>query len=335
MNAADANELYMIPAEDTPGENREQFYRDVLKGLNSDQKQLPSKYFYDAVGDRLFQDIMECPEYYVTRCEMEIFSSRAREMAELIMQSGDPFYLIELGPGDCTKSEHLLRALVGAGADYTYVPVDISGDVIRNLETTLPDRVPGLKVCGRTGDYRDLPGGPGPVPDRRKVILCLGGNIGNMTPADTRLFTADLRSSLSCGDICIIGFDLKKDPEIIRRAYDDAGGITRAFNLNLLERMNRELQCDFPVEYFKHYSSYDPETGACKSYLVCMQDLEVRFPTAVIPFRKDECIWTEISQKYTLLQIEQLGRLSGFDPAGYFMDSKGWFSDVVWTAVGR
>jgi uncharacterized SAM-dependent methyltransferase len=163
--------------------------------------------------------------------------------------------------------------------------------------------------------------------------MCLGGNIGNMTVVESNQFCEKLRSYLQPGDQCIIGFDLVKHPALIKRAYDDRDGITREFNLNLLTRINRELGADFRVDQFDHYCSYDPLTGSAKSYLVCLSDMTVNFPGVSISFEKDECIWTEISQKYTKGQIRQMAINNGFIQTAAFLDANSWFMDAVWTAV--
>ena len=163
--------------------------------------------------------------------------------------------------------------------------------------------------------------------------MCLGGNIGNMTIAESNRFCEKLRGYLQPGDQCIIGFDLVKNPAVVKRAYDDRQGLTREFNLNLLCRINRELKADFRIDQFDHYSSYDPMTGAAKSYLVCLSDMEVNLPGATISFKKDECIWTEISQKYSKSQIQQMAINNGFIHSAEFLDSKSWYMDAIWTAI--
>ena len=308
------------------------FYKDSISGLSGSPKQLSSKYFYDAIGDKLFQDIMNCDDYYLTKCEMEILELQAEAIIDSI-SAGDYFELVELGPGDGTKSLKLLKELTRKKADFTYIPIDISHSVIDNLKVLISDTLPQVETSGMNGDFFDMLSQLRDSNGARCVVLCLGGNIGNMTIAESHAFCAKLRQSLSKGDKVIFGFDLVKNPGIIRKAYDDSEGSTRRFNLNLLERMNRELCSDFDVDKFEHYCSYDPETGSCKSYLVCLEDLEVHFPENVIPFKKDECIHMEISQKYTLSQIGDMAQKTGFELALNFSDSKKWYVDSVWEAV--
>jgi dimethylhistidine N-methyltransferase len=301
------------------------FYFDVIQGLMETPKRLASKYFYDKKGDSLFQAIMMSRDYYLTRCEMEIFTCQAKEVVDCLISQNLDFDLIELGPGNCAKSIHLLRALLNANASFNYVPIDISENVISD--------VPELRFDGLVGDYFDTLAFHCLLPGMRKVVMCLGGNIGNMTVEESNQFCRKLRGYLQPGDQCIIGFDLVKHPAIIRRAYDDGDGITREFNLNLLKRINRELEADFRIDQFDHYCSYDPLTGAAKSFLVCLSDMVVNLPGARISFEKDECIWTEISQKYSKSQIRQMAINNGFIHTSEFLDNRSWFMDAVWTAV--
>ncbi|RWY51219.1 L-histidine N(alpha)-methyltransferase [Mucilaginibacter gilvus] len=308
----------------------QQFYTDVLDGLTAFPKHLPAKYFYDAAGDRLFQDIMNCPEYYVTDCELEIFSEQTGIMADLILRGGEPFDLIELGAGDCFKSIKLLSLLTQAGTDFTYVPIDISANIIRHLEIALPEQIPNMRLSAMKGDYFEMLA-EASKKEGRKVILCLGANIGNMLPSEAQDFCQKLRSYLSPGDMVIVGFDLKKNPSIIRAAYDDREGITARFNKNLLTRINRELDANFDVTQFTHYCSYEPETGACKSFLISLQDQQVNIGGEHISFKKDEYLWMEISQKYNLPQIDNLALTNGFVPFKHLTDSKNWFTNAIWT----
>jgi L-histidine N-alpha-methyltransferase len=312
---------------------KNQFYTDVVSGLRSVPKHLEAKYFYDAEGDKLFQQIMNCDEYYLTNCEMEIFTQQTGALAETVVAGGQPFDLIELGAGDATKSTHLLKELLAQKADFTYLPIDISSHVISSLNATLPLSLPGLKIKGLNGEYFHMLQKAATLSNHRKVVLFMGANIGNMPVADAEMFCAELRNHLSPGDMVIMGFDLKKNPETILAAYNDSKGITKAFNLNLLSRINKELGADFDISKFHHYAMYDPETGSCKSYLVSLKDQEVRIPdTEVVHFDQDEYIYMEISQKYNRDQIAKFATRSGFKSHTDFTDSKGWFVDTVWIA---
>jgi L-histidine N-alpha-methyltransferase len=313
--------------------NNQQFCDDVMTGLTANPKYLEAKYFYDETGDELFQEIMDAPEYYPTNCELEIFTQQTEALAQAIIADGSPFDLIELGAGDAMKSTHLLRHLLHKQADFTYVPIDISDHVINYLNETLPQTLPGLQLKGLPGEYFDMLKQAADISKRRKVVLFLGSNIGNMPVEDAQDFCTEMRKHLSVGDSVLIGVDLKKNPKVILAAYNDAGGYTRQFNLNLLTRINRELEGNFDVNQFEHYPMYDPETGACKSYLISLADQQVKLCNETILFKKDEYIYMEISQKYTVEQTDQMATHAGFKPSKHFFDSKNWFVDAVWMAV--
>ncbi|RYU89585.1 L-histidine N(alpha)-methyltransferase [Mucilaginibacter terrigena] len=310
----------------------EQFYKDVIKGLTSTPKRLDSKYFYDAHGDKIFQELMGCEEYYPTNCEMEIFTSQTAEICKAIIAGGDAFDLIELGAGDATKSTQLLKYLIDNKADFTYLPIDISENVISYLNITLPVTLPGIKITGLNGEYFDMLKKAAAISDRRKVVMFLGSNVGNMPVDVAQGFCRELRNNLSEGDMILIGVDLKKNPKTVLAAYNDSEGITRRFNLNLLERINRELGGDFNTRQFDHYATYNPETGACKSYLVSLADQKIKIGDETISFKKDEYIYMEISQKYAIEQVDDMAVGAGFKPLNQFFDSKKWFVDAIWTA---
>ena len=306
------------------------FYKDVLDGLRAEHKYLSSKYFYDETGDKLFQQIMASPEYYPTRCEMEIMQHQSGKMARLFMEESPAFDLVELGPGDATKSWFLLRELQKERAAFTYYPIDISSQVIGWLEDKLPATLPGIRMQGLNGDYLEKMHQLNTFSPNRKIVLFMGANIGNMNIQQATQFCRQLRDHLQPGDLLLIGFDLKKHPRTVLDAYNDRQGITRAFNLNLLRRINRELGGDFDLEQFDHYPVYDPVSGACKSYLISRKEQEVHIGDKTVSFRENEAIHMEISQKYTLEETELLAMQSGFEPVHTFFDTKKWFADVLW-----
>ena len=315
-----------------PAIKTNQFYNDVIKGLAATPKRLSSKYFYDAKGDKIFQELMDCEEYYPTKCELEIFSEQTAELAQAIAGDGGPFDLIELGAGDAMKSTYLLRYLLEQGIDFNYLPIDISDNVISYLNSTLPVTLPGLNITGLNGEYFDMLKKAATLSSRRKVVMFLGSNVGNMPVSEAIGFIKELNRHLSPGDMLLIGIDLKKAPKTVLAAYNDREGITKRFNLNLLERINRELNGDFDLQQFDHYASYDPDTGACKSYLVSLSDQTINIGDETISFAKDEYIYMEISQKFTIKQTEQMAREAGFTPVRELFDSKQWFMDAVWVA---
>ena len=310
-----------------------QFLEDTLQGLSTHPKQMHSKYFYDEAGDLLFQRIMNMPEYYLTDAEMEIMQLQANEIAATITVDGSAFDLIELGAGDATKSIHLLSALVNNKVDFKYFPIDISEHVISELDLNLPKELPTLDFEGLNGDYFEMLQKATEISDRRKVVLFMGANIGNMSVEEAVKFCESLKKLLAPQDMLVIGFDLKKNPKKILDAYNDKTGITRNFNLNLLKRINRELNGNFNIDTFEHYASYNPETGECKSYLISLQNQSVQIGDSVFQFEQDEFILMEISQKYSIPEIESLALQSGFNVKGYFSDKQRYFVDALWSVA--
>lgn len=321
-------------AASAAAKNEGLFCKDILNGLQCSPKHLPSKYFYDTIGDQLFQAIMECEEYYPFDCELEIFRESTAQMAKAIASQGGPFDLIELGAGDCTKSTYLLRHLVETKTDFTYMPIDISKNMIDYLHVQLPLTIPGIRVNGLNGEYFPMLEKASLLSGNRKVILFLGSNLGNMLPEQALVFLRDMQVFLRPGDLVIIGLDLKKHPATILAAYNDKGGITRDFNLNLLHRINRELKANFDVTRFQHYPVYDPQTGSCKSYLVSLCDQTVTIHVSEgakkIHFHENEEILMEISQKYTRQQVQELGQMASFKTIEMLFDSRNWFVDAIW-----
>jgi len=304
----------------------------VILGLSAPQKFLLPKYFYDAAGDALFRRIMSSPEYYLTDAEMEILSRQSGDILERVGKDGTAFDIVELGAGDASKSIHLLRSALPRIPGLRYYPIDISPHVIRYLETTLPEKLPGLSVSGIAGEYFPLPGAL-QRSGRPKLILFLGATIGNMLPEAALALCKELRAYLNGDDCMLIGFDLKKDPQTILNAYNDAAGVTRDFNLNLLHRINRELGGSFDAGKFRHYPVYDPEQGACKSFLVSTERQKVSLDKGRGPhfwFEPYETIYMEISQKYTEKQIGRMALEAGFEQAHLFTDSARRFADVLW-----
>lgn len=310
-----------------------QFLEDVLKGLSAKDKFLQSKYFYNVKGDTLFQRIMECPEYYPTKCEMEIFTEQTKDLVSIFLEHSAEFDIVELGAGDATKSIHLLQALIDSKVNFTYFPVDISENVINLLRKTLPERLPGLQLHGLRGEYLEMLRKTKALSRKIKIVLFLGGNIGNVPMDKAGEFCKSMHEHLAPGDLVLIGFDLKKNPKKVLDAYNDSAGYTRDFNLNLLDRINEELSGNFKTDYFFHYPTYDPAIGACKSFLVSSKNQQVEIADNTFSFAEGETIFMEIAQKYTIEQTDELAKKSGFEPKHHFLDSKRWFLDAVWECV--
>jgi L-histidine N-alpha-methyltransferase len=306
------------------------FYTDVIRGLSHTPKYLESKYFYDIVGDHIFQRIMDLPEYYLTGCEREILSGQAADIIQTLHDYAGNFDLVELGAGDATKTEFLLRQLLKEKVDFTYFPIDISTNVIRSLDEELGGRIPGLQWHGLNGEYMEMLRESAALSSKKKVVLFMGANIGNFPLEEARSFCQALRDHLQAGDLLFIGFDLKKDPQVILDAYNDSQGVTRDFNLNLLSRINKELGADFLLSDFRHFPTYDPLTGSCKSYLVSLKQQWIHIGGTPIHFDAYEPIYMEVSQKYSLDEIHEMGRSTGFEPIADFRDKRRWFTDCLW-----
>lgn len=306
-----------------------QFLTDVLKGLQSTPKYLDSKYFYDKKGDELFQKIMDSDEYYLTNAEMEIFSTQQAGLADEVLKNTNQLDVIEFGPGDVTKSIHLLKELAERKAIANYFPIDISKNIINFLDESLPKQLPGVAIHGLAGEYFEMLTKVETISSNKKLVLFLGANIGNFKFNEMPLFLHKLRNSLSPGDMVLIGFDLKKNPNKILAAYNDLKGYTREFNLNLLSRINKELDGNFVLDNFEHYAMYDPSTGACKSFLISTKKQTVKINGAEINFEKDEPIFMEVSQKYSVKEINEFAQITGFESNADFFDSHHYFVDVI------
>jgi dimethylhistidine N-methyltransferase len=312
-----------------------QFAEDVLKGLSSKPKALSSKYFYDDEGTRYFQQIMKLPEYYLTGVELEIFSSQTAAIHRAFANGGTGFDLIELGAGDGTKTAVLVEHFLKQNADITYLPIDISQEALDSLSGKFNAQFPELTMEPRKGDYfqilKSLKNGGG----RRKILLFLGSNIGNFSREQSIDFFRQLRAAMNPDDLLFIGFDLQKDPHVILKAYDDSQGITAAFNLNLLHRINRELGADFDVSKFLHYAIYAPDEAAARSFLISRERQTVSIKALGRNFKFDpwEAIFMEISQKYSMQMIEELASESGFSVKENFFDSRNYYCDSLWRSA--
>ncbi|MEM1002327.1 MAG: L-histidine N(alpha)-methyltransferase [Bacteroidota bacterium] len=306
------------------------FAEDVLHGLSAPQKSLKSKYFYDDSGSRIFQEIMVMPEYYLTDAEFEILSLQSRQIYHALNFKG-PFNIVELGPGDGFKTFKLLEYLVKTNREFFYVPIDISVEAIDALTLRLHEKLPELNVKPQVGDYfNELK--KNVESQYPSILLFLGGNIGNYD-ADRALELLNLfNMRMKVDDKLLIGFDLKKNPIVIRNAYDDPHGITKRFNINLLLRINRELGADFKIDDFDFYCSYDPIEGVVKSYLVSLrnQKVKIKVLNKTFNFGYGELIWTEMSKKYDFEEIQELAEKSNFSIIDSFSDCKAYFTDSLW-----
>ena len=308
----------------------------LAQGFSQTPKTLSSKYFYDAVGSRLFQQIMALPEYYPTRTELTIFQEQGAAIAETLRAgapTGQPLAVVELGAGDGLKTKLLLRALLALpdAPALTYVPVDISPSALDELAATLRQELPTLPTAPLAAEYGVALTSLAARPEA-KAVLFVGSNIGNFTPPEQERFLQELAAPLTTADRLLVGFDLRKNPRRIRAAYDDQQGTTAAFNLNLLRRLNEELGADFQLENWQHYPDYDPSTGAMRSWLVsgCAQVVQVAaLGGQRFEFAAWEAIHTEYSFKFTLPQIAALAATAGLRVVQVFQDAADDFADVV------
>ncbi|MBT8321822.1 MAG: L-histidine N(alpha)-methyltransferase [Eudoraea sp.] len=307
------------------------FEQEVYQGLTDFPKHLSSKYFYDAQGDKLFQEIMKLPEYYLTNSELEILQGHTEAITRHFISEGEAFNLIELGAGDGTKTRILLKHLHENKISFQYLPIDISSNVLDELTTSLTTEFPGLLVKPVQGTYFESLEEICRLDNQRKVILFLGSNIGNLLHPQAINFLVQVQQLMSGNDLFLVGFDQKKDPQRILDAYNDPTGITEAFNKNILTRINRELGGDFDLDKFRHWEVYDPETGTAKSYLVSKQAQEVYISSLDlrVSFKPWETIHTEISQKYDDDVVAWLARKAGLTILDTFNDQHKLFKNYI------
>ena len=311
------------------------FAEDVLKGLSARPKYLLSKYFYDDEGSRIFQQIMQMPEYYLTDCEMEIFKTQKQDIFASFSNDGRPFDLIELGAGDGLKTIVLLEHFLTQQATFEYLPIDISEEALRNLTASIKTKLPSLSIKGMAGDYFQMMETINQYDHHKKILLFLGSNIGNFNEDEANDFLQKLRSVMQKNDLLFIGFDMKKDSEIILKAYNDSHGYTAQFNLNLLLRINRELGTDFRPDYFRHKEIYNAQTGTAKSYLFSLEKQTVIFPefNESLSFEKGEPVFMEMSQKYDAEMINTLAEQAGFKVIRNFHDSRQYYVNSLWELI--
>jgi len=301
--------------------SRATFLDDVLAGLARPQKSIPPKYFYDEPGCRLFEAICELPEYYLTRTETAILRDRAAEIAQFI---GPDAQLIEFGSGAQAKTRILIEALQTP----LYVPVDIADDTLRASSAELAKLFPWLNVVGVCADYTRPLALPefAEAPVRRKAVFFPGSTIGNFTPDEALVFLKHARSVAGKGGVLLVGVDLKKDKAVLDAAYDDARGVTAQFNLNLLHRINRELEADFQVQRFRHKAFYDPALGRIEMHLESLRPQFVSVAGRRFDFAHGETIHTEISCKYSIAEFQEMGERAGFRPGKVWTDPQQLFS---------
>lgn len=301
--------------------NTGSFLEDVYAGLAQRQKTLPAKYFYDERGSQLFDKICELPEYYPTRTELKLMGQHARSMAAHI---GPKALLIEYGSGSSTKTPILIDALNPAA----YIPIDISRDYLSQVAMNLARARPGLPVRAVCADYTK----PFTIPDcsdtryKQKLIYFPGSTIGNFDTAETLTFLRHAATVVGVGGGMLVGVDLKKDPGVLHAAYNDAAGVTAAFNLNLLARINRELNGNIDLTNFRHHAFYDEKLGRIEMHLLCLKNHTALIDDRHFHFVAGETIHTEISCKYGIEEFHSIARAAGYAAEAVWTDDERLFS---------
>jgi dimethylhistidine N-methyltransferase len=308
------------------------FETDVIAGLSDSPKHISSRWFYDETGDALFQQIMQLPEYYLTRAEYDILQKYAAELVAHI-SGEEEIQCIEFGAGDGLKSRLIIQAFLKANRKFRFVPVDISINALNKLTSALVTEFPQLDILPLQSDYFSALEHDALSDKGSKLVLFLGSNVGNLNETDAPAFFGKLNQSMQFGDTVLTGFDRVKDPEIILAAYNDRQGITRAFNINLLTRINRELGGNFDSQNWSHKPQYDPIRKAATSSLVSMktQVVKLELLNREFYFEAGEELHTEISRKFTLEDIHQLSLDSGFKLLHNFELQANWFTDSWWS----
>src|SRR5437588_2444977 len=316
-------------------EVRDDFAADVRRGLTARQKFLLPKYFYDELGSQLFEAIWRLPEYYLARAESEIFARRSGEIVERAAR-GLKVTLVELATGSTSKTRRIIEALLPRQSGLRYVPVDISHAALEASAHALLQDYASLQVTAYAGDYdaalsrvaENLDG------DMRALVLFLGSNVGNFDREGARAFLRRLRGVLRAGDSLLLGADLKKDPAVLEAAYDDALGVTAAFNLNLLARINRELGADFNLRAFRHVALYNAAEGRIEMHVESAraQTVNVAALGLEVNFDAGERVHTENSYKYDLAELSALADETGFARAHTWLDSGERFSSNLLVA---
>ncbi|WP_409563088.1 L-histidine N(alpha)-methyltransferase [Hyphomicrobium sp. MC8b] len=294
-----------------------EFANAVIEGLSLLQKELPCRYFYDARGSLLFEEITRLPEYYPTRTEAQILRVAA---CDLVADFSDGNLFVEFGSGSSLKTEILLDRV---DADIVYVPIDVSETALADAVVRLGLRYPSLEVRPLVANFSEMKGLPRDLSGRRAVGFFPGSTIGNLAPEEAEGLLAGFKRVLGKGGRLIIGVDLKKDEQTLTRAYDDDAGVTAAFNLNLLSRINRELGGTFDLSAFRHRAIYNSAAGRIEMHVVSDRAQDVRVCGRVFRFREGESIHTENSYKYTVPEFRDLAVRAG------------WQADRVWTDEGN
>jgi dimethylhistidine N-methyltransferase len=288
------------------GTRQDSFARDVKWGLAASRKWLPSKYFYDARGSQLYEQICELPEYYPYRVEGEILASYAAEIHAEI----DQLAFVEFGPGNATKTRYVLAEYERRGCPFVYCPVDISLSMLKQAAGQLLKAFPHMSIQALHADFTGNPGVIQQLPIGKKVIAFFGSSLGNLTPEESIAFLRQVAAIMGPEDVFLLGIDLKKSAAVLVPAYNDSQGVTAAFNLNILQRINRELDGNFDLHSFEHVAFYNEEHGRIEMHLRSRwaQHVTIAKVDQVVRFAAAETIHTENSYKYSVDEVRDLGR---------------------------
>ncbi|MDB5299572.1 MAG: egtD [Phycisphaerales bacterium] len=320
MNSSAVELEEIAPALEPAQVERDAFAEEVRRGLGRARKELPCKFFYDAQGSRLFDRICDLDEYYLTRTETSILLRYSGEMADAL---GPRCTLIEYGSGSSLKTRILLDRAHDLAA---YVPIDISGAHLQTAARQLRLEYPGLAVLPVCADYTRPFDLPGRCAAGRRCVFFPGSTIGNFDPEAAREFLRSIRAHCGSDGALLIGVDLKKDPDLLHAAYNDREGVTAQFNLNLLARINRELDGGFNLSQFAHYAFYHPVRGRIEMHLISLCEQDAWAAGGRFHFREGEAIFTESSYKYTPGEFENLAADSGYRVERRWTDPRRWFS---------
>ncbi|NUR96705.1 MAG: L-histidine N(alpha)-methyltransferase [Kribbellaceae bacterium] len=321
--------MTLIDVHLTPDYAARALREDVRAGLSATPKWLPPKWFYDARGSELFEEITRLPEYYPTRAEREILHARKDEIAAITKAHT----LVELGSGSSEKTRLLLDGLRDHGTLTSFVPLDVSESALRDAADAINADYPTIDVHGVVGDFTahldKLPGDP------PRLVAFLGGTIGNLIPAERETFYRSIRDVLEPGEWLLLGTDLVKDPATLVAAYDDAAGVTAEFNKNVLRVINRQLGADFDVDAFEHVAIWDADNEWIEMHLRATRALSVLIPEIhlEVSFAEGEEISTEISAKFHRAGVEAELDKAGFTPAAWWTDTKTRFALSLWQAA--
>ena len=304
---------------------RERLLSDVREGLGRRPRSLPPKYFYDARGSRLFEEITRLPEYYLTRAERSILE----RIAPSLIRTVRPSSLVEFGSGSSGKTEILFKAAAAEGGIRGYASIDVSFEAVSGAAERLRRLYPDLQVAGIVDDFQhDI---ALPFSDSRRLVLFLGSTIGNLRPAEAVAFARSVSGRLAHGDAFLIGFDLVKDREQLVAAYDDSRGVTAAFNRNVLHVLNRELDADFVPDAFRHQAVWNEEASRIEMRLVAERAQTVSIPALDmgLTFTAGESICTELSHKYTRETATRLLEEGGFRVERWETDATPQFAVAI------